>query len=71
MHANFDEILEAAMQLSEKGRLAIAMNLPDSLPDSPPGLAMDRPDLLEEMDRRRQEIEATFDVPFSELWQRD
>ena len=71
MHANLDEILKAAMELSEEDRLAIAMTLLEALPDSPPGLALDDPDLLEELERRRQEKGTTSDVPFSELWQRD
>ena len=69
MHANLDQILEAAMQLSEDDRLAIATRLLNTLPDQPPGLAIDDSDLLDELERRRQEQDRTSDVPFGELWQ--
>lgn len=47
-----EEILNAALQLSEADRLVIANRLLDTLSEDVPGLAMDDPALAAELDRR-------------------
>jgi hypothetical protein len=62
-----DEILDAALQLPDADRLIIATRLLDTLPDDMPGLSVDDPDLLDELERRAQDKADA--VPISELWQ--
>ncbi len=64
-----EKILEMALELSEADRLEIVNRLMDMLPDDMPGLAMDDPDLIEELDRRCRED--TESIPISELWTRE
>jgi hypothetical protein len=61
-----DEILDAALKLSESDRLVIATRLLDTLPDDLPGPPEDDPAFLEELDRRAKDTEGW--IPASELW---
>lgn len=65
MPAGRDEILDAALQLSEDDRMLIAGRLLETLPDEPPGLAVDDPDLEAELDRRSGDWEGA--VPWEQL----
>jgi hypothetical protein len=66
MSTKRDEILNAALKLSESDRLLIATRLMESIPDDPPGLSEDDPAFLEELDRRAKDTEGW--IPASELW---
>ncbi|MSR58223.1 MAG: hypothetical protein EXS05_11170 [Planctomycetaceae bacterium] len=52
MPATRDEILDAALQLSESDRFAIANRLMETLPEELPGFSEDDPDFGAELDRR-------------------
>jgi putative addiction module component (TIGR02574 family) len=65
MSATRDEILTAALQLSESDRLAIVNRLLDTLPADAPDLAVDDPDLAEELQRRSGDWDGA--VPWDEL----
>ena len=52
MASNRDEVLDAALQLSEADRLVIVNRLLESLPEEPPGLALDDAEFAEELERR-------------------
>jgi hypothetical protein len=69
MHGHRDEILKSALELAETDRLLIAERLLDTLPEDVPGLSVDDPDLLEELERRSQDTSGA--IPVSELWTRD
>ncbi|MBD3676365.1 MAG: hypothetical protein HUJ26_22880 [Planctomycetaceae bacterium] len=60
-----EEILNAALQLSEADRLVIANRLLDTLSADVPGLALDDPALAAELDRRSGDWENS--IPWSEL----
>ena len=62
-----EEILNAALQLSEADRLVIANRLLDTLSESAPGLALDDPALAAELDRRAGDWENS--IPWSDLSQ--
>jgi hypothetical protein len=64
-----DEILDAALKLSESDRLVIATRLLDTLPDDLPGPSEDDPAFLAELDRRAKDTEGW--VPLSDLWKQD
>jgi hypothetical protein len=66
---NLKEILEAALRLSESERILLITRLLESLPADELGLSLDRPDLLEQLERRFKHFEGA--VPFSELWNRE
>lgn len=66
MQASPDEVLAAALLLSESDRLLIATRLMDTVPDEPPGMCWDDPGFLEELERRSQDSEGS--IPASELW---
>lgn len=59
-----DEVLDAALGLSESDRLAIAVRLMETLPDDQPGLVEDD-DFAAELDRRSGDFEGAVD--WSEL----
>jgi hypothetical protein len=62
-----NEILEAALRLSEPERIVLVTRLLETLPaDELGGLSLDRPDLLEELERRFNDLEGA--VPLSDLW---
>jgi len=63
------EILEAALRLSEPERILLVTRLLETLPGDELGLSLDRPDLLEELERRFKDLEET--VPLSDLWKRE
>ncbi len=69
MSASPDEILDAALKLSETDRLLIATRLLETVPDDLPGLSEEDAGFLEELDRRAQDTGAT--IPISELWKQD
>ena len=52
MPAGRDEILDAALQLSEDDRMFVVDRLLETLPEEPPGLSMDDPDFEAELLRR-------------------
>ncbi len=64
-----DEILDAALKLSESDRLVIATRLMDTLPDDVAGPLEDDPAFLEELDRRAKDTEGW--IPLSDLWKQD
>ena len=66
VQADCNEVLNAALSLSESDRLLIATRLMDTLPEDPPGLSWDDPGFLEELARRSQDREGA--IPASELW---
>jgi len=55
-----DDILNAALQLSEDDRMVIAGRLLETLPDDPPGLAADGPDFEAELERRSGDWEGAI-----------
>jgi len=65
MSAGRDEILDAALQLSEDDRMLIAGRLLETLPEEPPGLSMDDPELEAELERRSGDWEGA--VPWEQL----
>jgi hypothetical protein len=64
-----DEILDAALKLSESDRLVIATRLLDTLPDDLPGLSEDDPEFLDELERRAKDTEGS--IPAADLWKQD
>lgn len=66
MLASRDQILDAALKLSEADRLEIVTRLLETLPQDLPGLSMDDPDFLAELDRRANDGGPV--IPASELW---
>ena len=66
MHLN--EILEAALKLSASEHMLLVTRLLETLPANELGLSLDRPDLLEELERRFKDLDAS--VPFPMLWNR-
>ncbi len=65
MASNRDEVMEAALQLSEVDRLAIVNRLLESLPEEPPGLALDDSEFAEELERRSGDWDGA--VPWEQL----
>ncbi|MGD9644408.1 MAG: hypothetical protein AB7U73_01770 [Pirellulales bacterium] len=63
-----DEIVDAALKLSEADRLLIANRLLETLPDDLPGLSCEDAVLLDELERRAGDSAPT--IPASELWKR-
>ena len=63
-----NEILEAALKLPESERIILVTRLLETLPADEMGLSLDRPDLLEELERRFMDLEGA--VPLPELWNR-
>jgi hypothetical protein len=61
-----DEIVDAALKLSEGDRLIIASRLLETLPDDLPGLSGDDADFIGELERRANDTAPT--VPVSDLW---
>lgn len=55
-----EDVLAAALGLSESDRLVIATRLMDSLPDDQPGLS-DDDDLVAELERRSGDLEGSVD----------
>jgi len=66
MQANRDDVLDAALQLSESDRLLIATRLMDTLSEGVVGLSEDDPEFLAELERRANDVGPT--IPVSELW---
>lgn len=52
MPATRDEVLKSAMELSETDRLVLATELMETISDDLPGLSLDSPDLLAELESR-------------------
>jgi hypothetical protein len=67
MLASRDDILKAALELSETDRLLVAERLLETLPEDVPGMSVDDPEFLEELERRFRDKSAG--VPISEIWQ--
>ncbi len=64
MQTRLDEILDAALQLSDSERLVMVHRLMDTLPESPP--FDDDPEFLAELERRAND--GSPGIPASELW---
>ena len=60
MPVSRDDILNAALGLSESDRLAIAVRLIETLPDEQPGLS-DDDELAAELERRSGDLEGSMD----------
>ena len=60
-----EEILEAAMRLSDEDRFLIASELLETLPDDLPGLSWEDPEFLAELERRSGDLEGS--VPWEQL----
>lgn len=67
MASTRDDLLDAAMKLSETDRLILANRLLDTLTGDMPGLSLDNPALAEELDRRSGQWEGS--VSWEELRQ--
>jgi hypothetical protein len=65
MPTTCDEILEAALQLSEDERLLIVNRLLETLPEDLPGLDSDDPGYLAELERRSGDLDGA--VPWEVL----
>ena len=63
------EILEAALKLPEPERIRLVARLLETLPTDELGLSLDRPDLLEELERRFTDLQGT--VPLADLWSQE
>lgn len=61
-----NEIIEAALKLSESDRMLIAARLLETLPENYPGLSEDDEGFLDELERRANDTDAT--IPVSDLW---
>lgn len=59
------EIIDAAINLPERERLAVANRLMESLPDELVALDVDDPELLNELDRRWHDRKDT--IPWNSL----
>ena len=66
MASNPNEIIDAALKLSESDRLLIAARLLETLPDDYPGLSEDESGFLDELERRARDTEPT--IPVSDIW---
>lgn len=65
MQLTTDTIFQAAVQLSEDERMELVTRLMDTFPPEPELLALDDPNLLEELDRRAADDSGA--IPWSEL----
>jgi putative addiction module component (TIGR02574 family) len=65
MATNLDDVLKSAMALSTVDRLRLAADLMDSVPDDPPGFAIDDPELLTEVEARSRDGSAG--VPWADV----
>ncbi|MEX2288387.1 MAG: hypothetical protein WD648_14925 [Planctomycetaceae bacterium] len=65
MSASSDDILKAALQLSEQDRLEIASRLLETVPEEPPGLSADSPEFFAELERRSGRWEDA--IPWEEV----
>jgi hypothetical protein len=68
MSVDPEALFNAAMRLTDGERLDLAYRILDTLPD-PPGISIDDPNLIEELNRRFADMEGS--VPASELWKED
>lgn len=68
MPMNLDEIIDAAMLLDEADRFQIVSRLLETLPNELPGLTVDDPEFLTELERRADNLEGA--VPLLQLWNR-
>lgn len=66
MPTTVDEIIDAAILLGEAERFQVVTRLLDTLPNDPPGLSVDDPTFLDELERRVDELDDS--VPQSQLW---
>jgi len=64
-----DQIFEAALKLPESERIVLITRLLQTIPSDELGLSLDRPDLLEELERRFNDPEGA--VPYSKLWEEE
>jgi hypothetical protein len=52
MSTAHDDILKSALSLPESDRIRLATELLDSFPGTPPGLSIEDPEFLKELERR-------------------
>lgn len=60
-----DDVLKAALELSDADRLLLASELLETLPEDLPGWSLDDPGFLNELDRRAQD--GTASIPWPEV----
>jgi hypothetical protein len=61
-----EKILKDAMELPDSERFFVATRLLESLPSDSEELSLDDPDLIDELDRRFNDLSGL--VPADELW---
>jgi hypothetical protein len=61
MQMDVQQVFDAALQLPEADRFALVSRLLQSTPDELPGLSMDDDNLIEELDRRFNDLEGAVD----------
>ena len=69
MSTDPDEIIGTAIQLCESDHIRVVTRLLETLPDEPPGLSLDDPEFLAELERRADDSEGA--IPISQLWNQD
>lgn len=65
MESSSENIFQAAMKLPEDERLVLVSRLLETMPEDPPGLSLDDPDLVAELRRRSGDVEGA--VPWEQL----
>ena len=66
MRLSTDELIEAVLELPATDRVRILERLLDATPDELPGMSIDDPGFLEEIDRRA--ADSANSVPVADLW---
>ena len=69
MDISRDDVLGAALKLSEADRLIVATQLLATLPDDPAEHPLDDSELLAELDRRANDLEGA--IPAADIWKQD
>jgi hypothetical protein len=67
MNLSTDELIEAVLALPVEARIVVLERLLEVTPEDPPGLSIDDPDFLAELDRRSADSPENF-LPIEELW---
>lgn len=69
MSTNLDEFIDAAILLDEADRFQVVTRLLETLPNEPPGLSVEDPEFIAELEQRADDLEGV--VPSSQLWDRN
>jgi hypothetical protein len=69
MTPEVNEVMDAALKLSEAERLIVAARLMETISSDLSGLSDDDPNFLDELERRAGDNAPG--IPISELWKRD